>query len=60
MAFLCATIYMGASMEIVLVDAPGHMALLIWLPEYPNANEYWDLSDDDKRAGWIWVEATGP
>ena len=60
MAFLCATLYMGAGMDIAIVDAPGHVALLIWLPEYPNANKYWDLSNDDKGSGWIWVEATGP
>jgi hypothetical protein len=59
MAFLCATIYQGAGVETAIVDAPEHVALLIWLPEYPNANKYWDL-DDNRGAGWIWVEATGP
>ena len=59
MAFLCATIYQGAGVETAIVDAPGHVALLIWLPDYPNASEYWDL-DDNRGAGWIWVEATGP
>jgi hypothetical protein len=60
MAFLCATIYSGAGINTALVDAPGHVALLIWLPDYPNANRYWDLPEDDQGAGWIWVEATGP
>jgi hypothetical protein len=60
MSFLCATLYMGAGIDIAIVDAPGHVALLIWLPEYPNANKYWDLSDDGRDAGWIWIEATGP
>jgi hypothetical protein len=32
---------------------------LIWLPEFSNANSYWDLSNDGRDAGWIWVEATG-
>ena len=59
MAFLCETIYYGAGYETAIVDAPGHVALLIWLPDYPNANVYWDLFGDDKGAGWIWVEATG-
>jgi hypothetical protein len=59
MAFLCETIYYGAGYETAIVDAPGHVALLIWLPDYPNANVYWDLSGDNKGAGWIWVEATG-
>ncbi len=60
MSFLCATLYMGAGIDIAIVDAPGHVALLIWLPDYPNANKYWDLTDDGRDAGWIWVEATGP
>jgi hypothetical protein len=59
MAFLCATIYMGAGIDVAIVDSPEHVALLIWLPDYPNANKYWDLSDDSLDAGWIWVEATG-
>jgi hypothetical protein len=60
MAFLCATLYLGAGIDIAIVDAPGHVALLIWLPDYPNANKYWDLTNDDRGTGWIWVEATGP
>ena len=58
MAFLCGTIYVGAGFDAALVDAPGHVALLIWLPEFSNANKYWDLNDG-RGAGWIWVEATG-
>jgi hypothetical protein len=58
MAFLCGTIYLGAGYDVALVDAPGHAALLIWLPDYPNANYYWDIGDG-RGAGWIWVEATG-
>jgi hypothetical protein len=58
MAFIGATIYFGARYDVALVDAPGHAALLIWLPEYPNANYYWDLGDG-RGDGWIWVEATG-
>jgi hypothetical protein len=59
MAFLCATIYKGAGFDAAVVDAPDHVALLIWLPEYPNANNYWDIPDDNRGSGWIWVEATG-
>jgi hypothetical protein len=59
LAFLCETIYYGAGYETAIIDAPGHVAVLIWLPDYPNANVYWDLSGDNKDAGWIWVEATG-
>ena len=60
MAFLCAAIYEGAGFETAIIDAPGHCALLIWLPEYTNANNYWELSADSRGAGWIWVESTGP
>jgi hypothetical protein len=58
MAFLCGTIYLGAGYDVAMVDAPGHAALLIWLPEYANANYYWDLGDG-RGEGWIWVESTG-
>jgi hypothetical protein len=58
MAFLGGTIYLGAGYDVALVDAPGHAALLIWLPQYANANYYWDLGDG-RGKGWIWVEATG-
>ncbi|MGF3521886.1 MAG: hypothetical protein ACQXXJ_02165 [Candidatus Bathyarchaeia archaeon] len=59
LAFLCATIYKGAGFDVAVVDAPGHVALLIWLPEFANADNYWDIPGDNRGAGWIWVEATG-
>ena len=59
MAFLCGTIYVAAGIEAAIVDAPEHCALVIWLPEYSNADKYWDLPNDEREAGWIWVEATG-
>ncbi len=59
MAFLCGTVYVGAGFDAAIVDAPEHVALLIWLPEFSNANNYWDLLNDGREAGWIWVEATG-
>ncbi len=59
MAFLCGTIYVGAGFDAAIIDATDHAALLIWLPEFPNANDYWDIPNDDREAGWIWVEATG-
>jgi hypothetical protein len=58
MAFLCATIYVGAGFDAAVIDATDHAACLIWLPEYPNADDYWDLNDG-RGSGWIWVEATG-
>lgn len=59
LAFLCSTIYLAAGFDVVLVSPPEHVALMIWLPEYDNANYYWDLLDDGRDYGWIWVEATG-
>jgi hypothetical protein len=58
MAFLCGTIYIGAGIDAAVIDAPDHCALLIWLPEFSNANQYWDIGDG-RGTGWIWVEATG-
>ena len=58
MAFLCATLYIASNFDVALIDAPGHVALLIWLPEYDNANYYWDIPDYGKDYGWIWVEST--
>lgn len=59
MAFLCGTIYVSAGFEAAVLDAPNHCALVIYLPEFANANTYWDLYDDGLDSGWIWVEATG-
>lgn len=56
-AFLCAILYLAAGFDVAIVDAPQHVALLIWFPEYPNANVYWDIRDG-RDYGWIWVEAT--
>lgn len=57
-AFFCATLYYGAGFDVAIVDAPSHCALLIWFPDYPNANIYWKIHDG-RGYGWIWVEATG-
>ena len=57
-AFVLTVMYLAAGYDVTIVDAVDHVALLIWLPEYPNANIYWDV-DDGRGAGWIWVEATG-
>ncbi len=57
-SFLCATMYLGAGFDVAIVDAPNHVAVLVWLPKYPDANVYWDL-EDGRGKGWIWVEATG-
>jgi len=57
-AFILTVMYFAAGYDVTIVDATDHIAILIWLPEYPNANVYWDV-DDGRGAGWIWVEATG-
>lgn len=57
-AFLCAAMYYGAGFDVAIVEAPSHCALLIWFPDYPNANIYWKINDG-RGFGWIWVEATG-
>ncbi len=59
LAFLCGTIYTGAGFDAAVVDCTDHVGCLIWLPEYPNAEIYWDIPDDSRGAGWIWVESTG-
>jgi hypothetical protein len=58
MAFLCSTLFLAAGFDVALVSPAEHVALMIWLPEYSNANYYWDLNDG-RGEGWIWVEATG-
>jgi hypothetical protein len=57
-AFFCATLFYGAGFDVAIVDAPSHCALLIWFPDYPNANSYWNIQDG-REYGWIWIEATG-
>jgi hypothetical protein len=58
-AFLAATIYIASGIDAAIVVTKNHVALIIWLPEYPNANAYWDIPNDGRGKGWIWVEATG-
>lgn len=58
LAFLCAAIYEGAGYDTAMVLTSDHAALLIWLPDYPNVIK-WDLLDDGRDYGWIWVESTG-
>jgi len=58
MAFLCTTLYLAAGFDVAVVSPPEHVALMIWLPSYSNANYYWDLNDG-RGEGWIWVEPTG-
>ena len=58
LTFLCSTLYLAAGFDVTVVSPVGHVALMIWLPEYDNANYMWDLQDG-RGEGWIWVESTG-
>lgn len=58
-SFLLGTLYLAAGYDVTIIEMPGHVALMIWLPEYENANLYWDVPNDGRsNAGWIWVEGT--
>ncbi len=58
LAFICSAIYEGAGFDTAMVLTTDHAALLIWLPDYPNVLK-WDLDNDGRDYGWIWVESTG-
>jgi hypothetical protein len=55
-AILLAAMYLGAGLRSAVVLAPGHAAVLVYLPDYPNANVFWELGGEE---GWVWAEATG-
>ncbi len=58
-SFLLGTLYLAAGYDVTILEMPGHAALMIWLPEYENANLYWDVPNDGRDSrGWIWVEGT--
>ncbi|UCE29659.1 MAG: hypothetical protein JSV85_02785, partial [Candidatus Bathyarchaeota archaeon] len=57
--FLLGTLYLAAGYDVTIVETPDHVALLRWLPDYENANLYWNIPNDGRdSAGWIWVEGT--
>jgi hypothetical protein len=58
LAFLCSAIYEGAGFDTAMILTTRHVALLLWLPDYPNVLK-WDIVGDGRGYGWIWVEATG-
>ncbi|UCH37275.1 MAG: hypothetical protein JSV76_06250, partial [Candidatus Bathyarchaeota archaeon] len=58
LTFLCSALYEGAEFDTAIVLTSEHAALLIWLPEYPQGLK-WDIPNDGREYGWIWVEATG-
>jgi hypothetical protein len=58
LTFLCSALYEGAEFDTAIVLTSDHAALLIWIPEYPQVLK-WDIPNDGRSYGWIWVEATG-
>ena len=56
MAILLAVMYRGAGLRSALVDCPGHVGAMVYLPDYHRANVVFEL---DGESGWVWAEATG-
>ena len=55
-ALLLAVMYLGAGYRAGITLSPGHLAAILYMPEYERANEVFTLGGD---RGWIWLEATG-
>ncbi len=55
-ALLLVVMYLGAGYRAGITLSPGHLAVVLYMPEYERANEVFTLSGD---RGWIWLEATG-
>ncbi len=55
-AVLLAVMYKAAGFRVAIVLAPGHAAVLLYLPDYKRANVIWTFRGE---RGWVWVEATG-
>ncbi len=55
-AVLLGVMYVAAGMRSAVVLAPGHAAVLVYLPGYHRANRSLTVNGE---SGWIWAEATG-
>jgi len=55
-AILLAVIYKAAGYRTAMVLMPGHVATLVFLPEYRKAPRKMTLAGEK---GWVWGEATG-
>jgi hypothetical protein len=55
-AILLAVMYKAAGYRSAMVLTPGHIATLVYLPEYRKAPRKMTLSGEK---GWVWGEATG-
>lgn len=56
MAILLAVMYKGAGHRVAIVDCPGHVGVIVYLPGYQKANVVFELHGEP---GWVWAEATG-
>ena len=55
-AILLAVLYKAAGFRSAMVLMPGHVATLVFLPEYRKSLRSMTLSGEK---GWVWGEATG-
>jgi hypothetical protein len=55
-AILLAVMYKAAGLRSAMVLMPGHVATLVFLPEYTKAPRMMTLAGEK---GWVWGEATG-
>lgn len=55
-AVLLAVMYRAAGYRSAMVLMPGHVATLVYLPEYKKAARKLSLAGE---GGWVWAEATG-
>ncbi len=55
-AILLAVLYKAAGYRSAMVLMPGHVATLVYLPEYRKAPRKMTLAGEP---GWVWAEATG-
>ena len=55
-AVLLAVLYRAAGYRSAMVLVPGHVATVVYLPEYKKAPRKLSLAGE---GGWVWAEATG-
>ena len=55
-AILLAVMYKAAGYRSAVVLAPGHLAALVYLPEYRKAARVLQVAGEE---GWVWTEPTG-
>lgn len=50
-----AVMFLGAGLRAAIVDCPGHVGVVVYLPGYTKANVIFEIEGE---AGWVWAEAT--